>query len=60
MKQLLDPKYEERAIGMDATRAAKLGETPERACSHEMGTWQHLLWLHIYASEKLRAKEAMQ
>ena len=58
MKVLLDPKYEERTIVSNATRAAKMGETADKACSHERGSWQHQLWLNAYAIEKLRAKKA--
>ncbi|KQP02476.1 hypothetical protein [Pseudorhodoferax sp. Leaf265] len=56
MKVLLDPKYEERTIVLDATRAAKMGDAVEKACSHDRGSWQRQFWLNAYASEKLRAK----
>ena len=58
MKVLLDPKYEERAIVNDATRAAKTAEAVDKACSHDRGSWQHQLWLNAYHSERVRlAKE---
>lgn len=56
MTDLLDPDYESRVIIYDAARAAKMGDTVDKACSYARGSWQHQLWINAYASEKLREK----
>lgn len=48
--------YQTRCIVNDATRAAKMGDTVDKACSYARGSWQHQLWLNAYAAEKLREK----
>lgn len=49
--------YETRCIVMDATRAAKMGDPVEKACSYARGSWQHQMWINAYATEKLRLSE---
>ncbi|WP_156374701.1 hypothetical protein [Pseudorhodoferax sp. Leaf274] len=48
--------YQRRCIRLDAERAAKMGETPDKACSYLSTSWQSREWYDAYASEKLREK----
>lgn len=50
--------YQRRCIRMDAERAAKMGETAEKACSYMSTSWQSVAWYEAYAAEKLRLSEA--
>lgn len=49
--------YQSRCIKLDAERAAKMGETPARACSYTSTSWQSVAWYDAYAAEKLRLSE---
>lgn len=50
-----DPDYETRCINLDAERAARMGEKPEKACSWARGTAQHELWMRVYQSSQRAA-----
>ena len=47
-----DPTYEARCIAFDAERAAKMGESIEKACSWEKGTKQRAWWDAAYKAAK--------
>lgn len=50
--------YQRRCIRMDAERAAKMGETAEKACSYAPTSWQSREWYDAFATQKLRMSEA--
>lgn len=53
-----DEGYEHRCILGDAQRAAKMGDSPEKACSYAKHTEQYDWWMDAYAAEVLRRKVA--
>ena len=52
-----DPTYEARCICTDAEKAARMGESVEKACHWAKGTAQRLMWEGYYFDELYRIGE---